>query len=108
MDGSPPGSFVHGDSPGKNTGVGCLPPGDRPNPGIKPVSPVALQADPLPLSHWGSPGGLQWKLNKGLYNLYATMKLISALVLLIDLSPSLVQLIDLKAVLTFLIIHGGR
>ena len=23
MDGSPPGSSVHGDSPGKNTGVGC-------------------------------------------------------------------------------------
>ena len=23
MDYSPPGSFVHGDSPGKNTGVGC-------------------------------------------------------------------------------------
>ena len=23
MDCSPPGSFVHGDSPGKNTGVGC-------------------------------------------------------------------------------------
>ena len=36
------------DFPGKNTGVGChLPflfPGDRPNPGIKPMSP-ALQAD---------------------------------------------------------------
>ena len=24
MDCSPPGSFVHGGSPGKNTGVGCL------------------------------------------------------------------------------------
>ena len=23
MDCSPPGSFVHGDSPGKNTGVSC-------------------------------------------------------------------------------------
>ena len=23
MDGSPPGSSVHGDSPGENTGVGC-------------------------------------------------------------------------------------
>ena len=23
MDGSPPGSSVHGDSPGKNSGVGC-------------------------------------------------------------------------------------
>ena len=34
----------------------CPPPGDRPNPGIKPVSPVtpARQADSLPLSHQGS------------------------------------------------------
>ena len=31
------------DSPGKNTGVGCLflPPGDPPNPGIEPVSLVS-------------------------------------------------------------------
>ena len=36
---SPPGSAIHGDSPGKNTGVG-----DLPNPGIEPTSP-ALQAD---------------------------------------------------------------
>ena len=28
--------------------------GDLPNPGIEPVSP-ALQADSLPLKHWGSP-----------------------------------------------------
>ena len=32
----------------------CPPPGDLPDPGIKPRSP-ALQADSLPLSHWGSP-----------------------------------------------------
>ena len=59
MDGSPPGSSVHGDSPGKNTGVGCPPPGDLPNSGIKPVSPVAyaLQADALPLGHWRNPEG---------------------------------------------------
>ena len=33
------------------------PPGDLPNPGIKPTFPVApaLQVDSLPLSHWGSP-----------------------------------------------------
>jgi len=45
------------DSPGKNTGVGCPPPGDLPNPGIKPTSPAApaLQVDSLPLSHQGSP-----------------------------------------------------
>ena len=34
MDYSPPGSSVHGDYPGKNTGVGC----HLPNPGIKPAS----------------------------------------------------------------------
>ena len=40
MDYSLLGSFVHGDSPDKNTGVGCyaLPPGDLPNPGIDPPS----------------------------------------------------------------------
>ena len=31
---SPPGSAIHGDSPGKNTGVV-----DLPNPGIEPTSP---------------------------------------------------------------------
>ena len=36
------------------SGLPCLPPGDLPNPGIKPKSP-ALQADSLPLSHQGSP-----------------------------------------------------
>ena len=48
MDCSPPGSSVHGDSPGKKTGSGllCPPPGDLPNPGIEPRSP-ALQADSL-------------------------------------------------------------
>ena len=36
--------FCPWDSPGKNTGVGCLvpPPGDLPNPGIKPVSLMSL------------------------------------------------------------------
>ena len=41
MDCSLPGSSVHGDSPGKNTGVGCpAPPGDLPDPGIKLLSPA--------------------------------------------------------------------
>ena len=33
------------------------PPGDRPNPGTEPTSPLSpiLQADYLPLSHWESP-----------------------------------------------------
>ena len=46
---SPPGSSVHGDSPGQNTGVG-----DLPNPGIKPRSP-ALQEDSLPSEPQGKP-----------------------------------------------------
>ena len=43
MDCSPPGSSVHGDSPGKNTGVGChaLLQGLFPHPGIKPSSLMA-------------------------------------------------------------------
>ena len=47
-DGSPPGSSVHGDSPGKNTGVGChaLLQGHLPNSGIEPRFP-ALQVDSL-------------------------------------------------------------
>ena len=58
IDSSPPGSSVHGDSPGKNTGVGChallqgiLLIQIEPSP---PVAP-ALQVDSLPLSHLGSP-----------------------------------------------------
>ena len=47
MDCSLPGSSVHVDSPGKNTGVGCqAPPGDIPNPGTKPRSPI-LQVDSI-------------------------------------------------------------
>ena len=40
MDCRPPGSYVHGDSPAKNTGVGshALPPGDLPNTGIERAS----------------------------------------------------------------------
>ena len=49
MDCSPPGSAVHGDSPGKNTGVGChaLLQGIFPTQGLKPRAP-ALQAESLP------------------------------------------------------------
>ena len=41
----------------------CPPPGNLPEPGIEPMSPVAseVQADSLPLSHLGSPLG--WRLN---------------------------------------------
>ena len=55
-----PGSSVHGilQEFSKNTGVGChaLFQGIFPDPEIKPTSAApALQADYLPLSHWGSP-----------------------------------------------------
>ena len=38
------------------SGLLCPPPGDLPNPGIKPASPLSpeLQVDSLLLSHWGS------------------------------------------------------
>ena len=44
---APPGSLIHGDSPGKNTGVGChaLLQGIFPNPGVELLLPA------LPLSH---------------------------------------------------------
>ena len=35
------------------SGLPCPPPGDLPNPGVKPVS-LYWQADSLPLSPWGS------------------------------------------------------
>ena len=38
---------IHGDSPEYWSGLPCRPPGDLPNPGIKPRSP-ALQVDSLP------------------------------------------------------------
>ena len=51
--GSLPGSSVHGDSLGKNIGMGCHP-GDLPNAGIEPRSP-ALQTDSLPSELPGKP-----------------------------------------------------
>ena len=56
MDCSPPGSSVHGDSPGKNPGSGlpCPLPGALHNPGIKLMS-SALQVDSLPSDPSGSP-----------------------------------------------------
>ena len=55
QDCSPPGSSVHGDSPGKNTGVGCyaLPQGIFPTQGIEPRSPT-LQGDSLHEPPWKS------------------------------------------------------
>ena len=54
MDCSPPGSSVHGDSPGKNTGLPCTPPGNLPKSGIEPTS-AALQVDSLPSEPPGKP-----------------------------------------------------
>ena len=60
MDCSLPGSSVHGDSPGKNTGVGCHacpPPGDLPNWGRSGKNPGLLHCRWIlyHLSHQGSP-----------------------------------------------------
>ena len=55
---SPPGSSVQGILQARILEwVAFPPPGDLPDPGIKPASPLApaLQADSLLLSHWGSP-----------------------------------------------------
>ena len=56
MDGSPPGSSVHGISQARMLEWVAISfsPGDLPDPGIKFTSP-ALQMDSLPLSHLGSP-----------------------------------------------------
>ena len=58
MDWSLPSSSVHGILQARiPSGLPSPPPGDLPDPGIEPVSPVssALQVDSLLLSHWGSP-----------------------------------------------------
>ena len=58
MDYSPPGSFNHGIlRAGILSGLPCPPPGDLPNPGIEPVSPMApaWQVDSLLTEPSGSP-----------------------------------------------------
>ena len=61
MDCSPPGSTVHGDSSGKNTGVGCyaLLQGTVPIQGSNPDLPHCWQIL-YHLSHQGSPRILEW------------------------------------------------
>ena len=61
MDCSPPGSSVHGDSLGKNTGVGChaLLQGIFPTQGSNPGLPHCRRI-PYQLSHQGSPRILEW------------------------------------------------
>ena len=60
MDGGPPGSSVHGDSPGKNTGVGChaLLQGVFPTQGLNPGLPHCGQII-YQLSHQGNPKNVQ-------------------------------------------------
>ena len=65
MDYSPPGSSVHGDSPGKNTGVGChallqgIFPTQGSNPGVPHCRWILYH-----LSRQGSPLGHKKKINK--------------------------------------------
>ena len=61
MDCSLPGSSVHGDSPGKNTGVGChaLLQGIFPTQGLNPGLPHCRWILYL-LSHLGTPWILEW------------------------------------------------
>ena len=61
MDCSPPGSFVHGDSPGKNTGVGCqvLLQGIFPAQGLNSGLPHRRWI-PYQLNHQGSSRILEW------------------------------------------------
>ena len=56
---SPPGSSVHGDSPGKSTGVGCLLQGIFPTQGLNPGLPHCRRIL-YRLSHQGSPRILEW------------------------------------------------
>ena len=61
MDWNQPGSFVHGDSPGKNSGVGChaFLQGIFPTQGLNPGLPHCRQIL-YHLSHQGSPRILRW------------------------------------------------
>ena len=56
MDYSPPGSSVHGNSPGKNTGVGCHALLQGIFPTRTEIRSLSLQVDSLHLSHQGSLG----------------------------------------------------
>ena len=70
---SPPGSSVHGDSPGKKeywSGLPCPPPGDLPNPGIEPRVPT-LQVDSLSSEPPGKLNTLAI-LHKTFYSLFKT------------------------------------
>ena len=70
---NPPGSSAHGFLQQEYwSGLPCPPPGDLPNSGTKPMSPVFLhlQADSVPPTHLGHP----------MYHLYREPKKYSKLV----------------------------
>ena len=67
MDCNPPGSSVHGTLQARILEwVAMPPPGDLPDPGIKPGSP-ALQADALPTEPWGKPMSPSSSINFSLF-----------------------------------------
>ena len=75
LDCSPPGSSVHGDSPGKSTeaDLPCPPAGDLPDLGIEPRSHVSC-VDRRVLYHFCHPGSpLQMELSIILENIFAKL-----------------------------------
>ena len=83
MDCSLPVSSIHGISQQEYwSGLSFPPPGDLPNLGIKPASPVApaLQADSLPQSHQGSPLHVYINIHKGCWYLTQIKYLFGVLV----------------------------
>ena len=77
MDCSPPGPFVHGDSPGKDTGVGCLHgifPTQRENPGLPHHRQILYR-----LSDQGSPRILEWVARRGLVFMEPLQKIRSSI-----------------------------
>ena len=74
MDCSLPGPSVHGDSPGKNTGVGC----PALLQGIFPTQVSHIQADSLPSESAGKPSSLL-DVFKNLFN-YTNISLLSPLI----------------------------
>ena len=75
MDCSSPGSSVHGDSPGKNTRMGCyfllqgifLTEGSNP----RPLHLLHWQAGSLPLCHLGSPNQLYMYIYQLFFRLFS-------------------------------------
>ena len=85
------------------SGLSFPPPGDLPDPGIKPASPVspALQADSLPLSHLGMRSGgcfgqvrvnnSGWNLESIYYVLHTIPKVLHDLIFYVMTDTTLAQ-----------------